>query len=85
MPRIEIPEIVIFLAIYQIIKIELQKYKSILLTYVRRSVKLGEIFSRVSTICYPYDFRNLSNEELLQIIFYGHDKLPHDSNAKIAT
>ena len=28
---------------------------------------------------------NLSNEELLKIILYGHEQLPFDSNAKILT
>ena len=39
--------------------------------------------TRVNDIMYQYGFSNLSNEELLQIILYGHGKLPYDSNAKI--
>ena len=37
----------------------------------------------VNDILYQNSFRNLSKEELLKIILYGHDKLPCDSNAKI--
>ena len=42
-----------------------------------------DLLACVNNILYLYGFRNLRNEKLLQIILYGHDKLPHDSNAKI--
>ena len=45
-----------------------------------------EVSNRVSIPTYDkslYDMINLSNEELLKIILYGHEQLPFDSNAKI--
>ena len=42
-----------------------------------------DLVTCVNNILYQYGFRDLNNEELLQIILHGHDKLPYDSNAKI--
>ena len=42
-----------------------------------------DLLTCVNDILYQYGFKNLSNEELLQIILYGLDKSPYDSNAKI--
>ena len=42
-----------------------------------------DLFTCVINVSYLYGFCNLSNEELLQIILYGQDKLPYDSNAEI--
>ena len=43
------------------------------------------LFNRVNAILLPYGLINLSNEELLKIILYGHEQLSFDSNAKILT
>ena len=42
-----------------------------------------DLLTCVNDILYQNGFRNLSNEVLLQIILYGHEKLPYDSNANI--
>ena len=42
-----------------------------------------DLLSSVNAILRPHGLVNLSNENLLQIILYGHEKLPSDSNTKI--
>ena len=42
-----------------------------------------DLLSSVNAILRPHGLVNLSNENLLQIILYGHEKLPLDSNTKI--
>ena len=44
-----------------------------------------DLLSSVNPILLPHGLINLSNEELLKIILYGHEQLPFDSNAKILT
>ncbi len=41
--------------------------------------------SSVNAISLPHGFINLSNDELLKRIIYGHEQLPFDSSAKILT
>ena len=44
-----------------------------------------DLLNSVNAILLPHGMINLSNEELLKIILYGHEQLPFDSNAKILT
>ena len=44
-----------------------------------------DLLNRVNAILLLHGMINLSNEELLKIILYGHEQLPFDSNAKILT
>ena len=39
----------------------------------------------VNAILLLHDFINLADEDLLEIILYGHEQLSSDSNAKILT
>ena len=44
-----------------------------------------DLLNSVNAILLLHGMINLSNEELLKIILYGHEQLPFDSNAKILT
>ena len=42
-----------------------------------------DLFNSVNAILRPHGLTNLINENLLQILLYGHDKLSFDLNSKI--
>ena len=44
-----------------------------------------DLLNSVNVILLPHGLINLSNEELLRIILYGHEQLSLDSNAKTLT
>ena len=44
-----------------------------------------DLLNSVNAILLLHGMINLSNEDLLKIILYGHEQLPFDSNAKILT
>ena len=44
-----------------------------------------DLLNSVNVILLPHGLMNLSNEELLKIIYHGHEQLSFDSNAKILT
>ena len=44
-----------------------------------------DLLNSVNAIVLHHGLINLSNEELLKIILYGHEQLSLDSNAKILT
>ena len=44
-----------------------------------------DFLSSVNTILLPRGLINLSNQELLKILLYGHEQLSFDSNSKILT
>ena len=44
-----------------------------------------DLLNSVNAILLPHGLINLSNEELLKIILYGHEQLTFDSKAEILT
>ena len=42
-----------------------------------------DLLNSVNAILLPHGLINLSNEDLLKIIIYGHEELPLESNSKI--
>ena len=46
------------------------------------STSRRDLLTCLNNMLHPFGFRNLSNEEFLQLILHGHDNL-YDSNAKI--